>query len=220
MKNEKEKQKQNSVAVNIKPPNFQTAVFELVGTAPYVQQRFSEKARQQMEGIQIEGPTGKKGRKKQPKNFEQNFRDALYESAQGWHGIPASAFRNASISACRVVGFKMTHAKLGLFIIADGYDRHDRTPLVRIVKGQPFMHKGPVRLPTGVADIRARPMWEEGWEAKPKIKFDADMFTLEDVTNLLLRVGEQVGVGEGRPDSPRSAGMGWGTFRIKGKDEK
>ena len=215
MKNEKTEQKQSPVSVSIKAPNFQTVVFELVGTAPYVQHRFSEKARIQIEEIQIEGPAGKKGRKRKPKNFEQNFRDALHESTEGWHGIPAAAFRDASISACRLAGFKMTHAKLGLFIVADGYDREDHAPLVRIVKGKPFMHKSPVRLANGSADIRARPMWEEGWEAKPKINFDADMFTLEDVTNLLHRVGLQVGIGEGRPDSPKSAGCGWGTFRVK-----
>jgi hypothetical protein len=29
------------------------------------------------------------------------------------------------------------------------------------------------------------------------------------------RVGAQVGIGEGRPDSKNSTGMGWGTFEIK-----
>jgi hypothetical protein len=34
------------------------------------------------------------------------------------------------------------------------------------------------------------------------------------VTNLMQRVGLQVGIGEGRPDSRESAGLGWGTFAI------
>jgi hypothetical protein len=46
------------------------------------------------------------------------------------------------------------------------------------------------------------------------VVYDADQFTLEDVSNLLARAGMQVGIGEGRPDSKMSAGMGWGTFRI------
>ena len=37
----------------------------------------------------------------------------------------------------------------------------------------------------------------------------------QDVTNLLMRVGQQVGIGEGRPDSKNSAGMGWGTFNVE-----
>jgi hypothetical protein len=47
------------------------------------------------------------------------------------------------------------------------------------------------------------------------VRFDADQFTLRDIANLLLRAGMQVGVGEGRPDSKKSCGMGWGTFEIK-----
>ena len=47
-----------------------------------------------------------------------------------------------------------------------------------------------------------------------EIRWDADQFTLDDVTNLLSRVGLQVGIGEGRPDSKNSAGMGWGLFEI------
>jgi len=39
------------------------------------------------------------------------------------------------------------------------------------------------------------------------------------VTNLLARMGMQVGIGAGRPDSTDSAGMGWGTFRIAKTEE-
>ena len=70
-----------------------------------------------------------------------------------------------------------------------------------------------VRNATGVVDIRSRPMWDE-WEADVRIRFDADQFSLTDITNLLSRVGAQVGIGEGRPDSKSSAGMGWGMFRL------
>jgi hypothetical protein len=70
-----------------------------------------------------------------------------------------------------------------------------------------------VRNETGVVDLRVRPMWRE-WEAVVRINFDADQFTLTDITNLLQRVGMQVGLGEGRPDSRKSAGLGWGTFQL------
>jgi hypothetical protein len=71
-----------------------------------------------------------------------------------------------------------------------------------------------VRNATGVADIRVRPMWRE-WGANVRVKYDADQFTIQDVTNLMQRVGMQVGIGEGRPDSRDSAGLGWGTFRLE-----
>ena len=84
---------------------------------------------------------------------------------EGWDGIPATAFRNAMVSACRVAGFPMTRAKLSVFIEAAGYDRETFDPLVRITKGSPRYHEAPVRNSTGVVDLRARPLWEDGWEA-------------------------------------------------------
>ena len=71
-----------------------------------------------------------------------------------------------------------------------------------------------VRNESGVCDLRPRPMWRKGWEAVVRVRFDGDQFTLIDVANLLLRAGMQVGIGEGRPDSRNSCGMGWGLFRL------
>ena len=107
----------------------------------------------------------------------------------------------------------MTLAKLSSFVEADGFDREDGTPLVRIIGGDYRSVTHHVRNATGVVDIRSRPMWDE-WEADVRIRFDADQFSLTDITNLLSRVGAQVGIGEGRPDSKSSAGMGWGMFRL------
>jgi hypothetical protein len=109
----------------------------------------------------------------------------------------------------------MTRAKMSLFVAADGFDKLDGTPLVRITKGKPHYVEHAVRNATGVADIRARPMWDEGWEADVTLTWDSDQFTQADVANLLLRSGMQVGIGEGRPDSKNSAGMGWGLFQLK-----
>ena len=109
----------------------------------------------------------------------------------------------------------MTMAKLAVFVVPDDIDEIDGTPLVKL-DGEPEKVEHFVRNATGVADIRVRAMWRK-WSAKLKIRFDADMFALKDVTNLLARVGLQVGIGEGRPDGKASAGMGWGTFKIKGE---
>ena len=40
------------------------------------------------------------------------------------------------------------------------------------------------------------------------------MLTHADVVNLIARVGIQVGIGEGRPDSKMSAGLGYGLFEL------
>lgn len=206
--------------VTIKAPNFQNAEFTIIGTAPHVQNAFPQKAKEQMKAKQEAGTQSKKGKAREAKNFQECYEQSQHISKEGWNGIPASAFRAAMVSACRTVGFKMTIAKLGVFVLPDGFDRADGTPLVKITKGKPHYVEHSVRLETGVTDIRARAMWDEGWEALVRIRYDADLFTVEDITNLLMRVGIQVGVGEGRPDSKKSSGMGWGTFSIKNNGHK
>lgn len=47
------------------------------------------------------------------------------------------------------------------------------------------------------------------------VRFDADQFTVADVTNLMARVGLQCGIGEERPNSRDSTGMGYGLFEVK-----
>jgi hypothetical protein len=197
----------------ITAPKFNVIEFKIRGNAPYVQLRFGEKAREMMRAKQVAGSTGNKNKKKEGKDFDALYLDSMYESDEGWRGFPASSIRNAAISACRIVGFKMTLAKLGIWTIADGFDSKDGTALVKFTSGTPKHCEHPVRNATGVADLRVRAMWTE-WTADLRIRYDADMFGQSDIANLVARVGMQVGIGEGRPDSKASAGMGWGTFVI------
>ena len=199
----------------IKAPDIRTVAFNIRGTAPYVQARFSGKAMQAMMSKMAAGSVAAGKKVRNPRDFDEDYRNAMHVAAtDGWHGIPASAFRQAMISACRLVGFKMTLAKLSVFVLADGFDAVDGIPLIKL-EGKPERVDMAVRNATGVADIRVRPMWRE-WAAQVKVRYDADQFTAQDVANLMNRVGMQVGIGEGRPDSRESAGLGWGTFELVG----
>lgn len=200
--------------VTVSPPNFGEAHFRIVGTAPYMQARFTAKAMQAMRDKQVAGSTAAKGKKRDPRDFDADFEQAQHRSTEGWVGIPAAALRNACIDACRMAGFQMTRARMSVFVNADGLDAVDGSPLVRLIAGDPEKTELAVRNETGVVDIRARPMWRE-WAADVRLTFDADQFTATDVTNLLARAGLQVGIGEGRPFSKKSNGMGFGTFRIE-----
>lgn len=206
--------KKQTAAVTIKPPNITTVEFLIEGTTPYVQHKFSAKMRNAMRQKQEAGSTAKKGSKREPKDFDDVYKQAIHFSEEGWIGIPASSFRAAMISACRLVGYKMTLAKLSLFVVADGLDADEQTPLIRIMNGEPEKHESMVRVANGAPDITVRPLWRPGWQAVVRIQFDADQFTVDDVANLLSRVGMQVGIGEGRPDSKMSCGMGWGLFKL------
>ena len=205
-------------SVLISAPNLEQVRVKLVGTAPYMQARFSAKAMQAM-ADKMTGVT-KRGSSKarEARDFDDDYIQAQHISETGWIGIPASSIRAACISACRLVGFKMTLAKLSIFVIGEGLDKVDGLPLIRIY-GEPEQTRMATRNATGVADLRVRPMWRE-WYAYATINFDADQFSLQDVINLLNRAGAQVGLGEGRPDSKSSAGLGFGTFRVVSDDTK
>lgn len=200
--------------VQITAPKIHTAEFRIVGTAPYIQLRFSEKAINAMREKHEAGSQANKKKAKEARDFHQDFLQAqhLSDDKKPWNGIPASAFRNGMISACRLVGFKMVLAKLSVFILPDGFDKVDGVPLIKI-EGTPESHLMHARNATGVCDLRVRAkFWP--WSATVRVQYDADQFTSTDVANLMTRVGAQVGIGEGRPDSKMSAGMGWGTFKL------
>lgn len=207
------KKKTDDAAVTITPPRLEQATLTIVGTAPLVQLKFSEKARNEMLAKQRAGGTAAKT-KKSARDTDDDFMQAQHISEDGWNGIPATAFKAAMVDACRLVGMEMTRAKMALFVVPDGIDADDGTPLVRLIADAPEQHIASVRNATGVADVRVRPMWRR-WKANVTIRFDADVLTGEQVVNLLNRAGMQIGVGEGRPFSKKSVGMGWGTFEVE-----
>lgn len=199
--------------VTITPPDMRHLEITIKGTAPLVINKFSSKAKEMMMATQMAGSTAKSKKNREAKDFEDLYNGARHISTDGWDGIHAASFRNAAISACRAAGFVMTKAKLAIFVEPDGFDADDYTPLVRITEGEPHMVVSPCRNASGVIDLRPRPTYMP-WAANLRIRYDAGILTAEDVANLIQRVGLQVGIGEGRPDSKQSAGVGNGLFTI------
>lgn len=199
--------------IRIPPPNERLLHVRIEGTAPYVQLAFGAKARNTMLARQLDPTLRTKGRgQREAKNLDECYEEALHRSASGSYGIPAAGLRQGCIDACRLVSFKMTQARMSIFIEADDFDKQDGTPLIPIHgTPEPVIH--PVRNANGGADMRVRAMWRTWW-SEFRVRYDADQFKDEDVVNLLLRVGLQVGLGEGRPFSRKSGGMGWGTFTV------
>jgi hypothetical protein len=200
--------------VTIKPPNFKLATFRINGIAPLVIHRFSAKTKAQMKDKMETGKAAGNKKNREAKLTDDTYHEARYISAEGWDGFNASSIRAAMISACRLVGFKMTLAKLSVFVEADGVDAVEpQIPLIRII-GKPTKQEDMARVETGQPYVTVRAAYH-GWKAVVRIRYDADQFTETDVANLMARVGLQVGIGEGRPDSKNSAGMGWGMFTLE-----
>lgn len=205
-----------NVEIKISAPNIQQIRLRLDGNAPLMIAKFAQKSREMMKAKHEAGDTAKGKRAKAARDFEEDCRQARHISTEGWDGVYAGAFRAAMISACRTVGFKMTLAKLAISVVADGVDADDGTPLVRIY-GEHVTDVRHTRNATGVVDLRSRPRYDR-WHMFLTVEYDADMFTATDICNLLWRVGAQVGIGEGRPDSRASAGIGFGTFTCSAAD--
>lgn len=204
--------KVKNAKIEISPPNFESITLRMEGNAPLMTHKFSEKMRKQIEGKQTaKDATGKK---REPKDYAAEFNAARYISTKGWDGLPAAAIRAAMIAACRTIeGLTMVKAKGAFFIKADGRDVTDGSPLVRI-EGKAIHDTRPVRLESGVADLRNRPRYDD-WACEVTIEYDADTLSAKDVANLLARAGVHVGLCELRPQAPNSFGGDFGTFSVK-----
>jgi hypothetical protein len=201
--------------VVIQPPKFGVVELLIRGTAPLVIERFSKKG--ELMAKMAEGKSAGSKKVRDARDYEREAQDAKHVADEGWEGFHAGAIRAGMISACRLIGFKMTLAKMSVFVDADGLCSADGVPLVRIY-GQAETMTAHTRNATGVVDVRARPMYRQ-WASNLRVRYDADQFSATDVINLISRVGMQVGVGAGRPDSKSSVGCGWGTFEIVASDE-
>jgi len=199
--------------MTIKPARFGFASFEIKGLAPLVIHRFSAKTKKQMKDKMETGKAASSKKNREAKSTDSLYEESKYISREGWEGFHAGAIRNAMISACRLVGFKMTLAKMSIFVEADGWDKIEpQIPLVRIY-GDSSKQEDMARVETGQPYVTVRAAYYN-WSAKIKLRWDLDQFTIEDMANLLTRVGTQLGICEGRPDSKNSAGQGWGLFQV------
>jgi hypothetical protein len=204
--------------VQINAPNFKSAAFKIIGTAPLVIHRFSVKTKLGLAAKQEEGSSAKNRKQREPKDSDETYRESKYVSSQGWEGFHVGAIRSAMISACKLVGFPMTKAKLCVFVQEDGRDALEpQIPLVRIY-GKSIKQQDMARVETGQPYIVYRAAYHE-WYSVLRIFWDDDQFKVGDVSNLLMRVGMQVGICEGRHDSKKSVGCGWGTFKIESTKE-
>lgn len=203
------------MTLTITPPRMMRAVFTIVGRSPLMIAKFSSKAMQAIKEKHEAGSQAKSKKKREARDFNADVEAARHISHDGWDGIHAAAFRNGMIDACRLTDLKMTQARLAIFTIEDGYDRDDGVPLVKIQSNGGYESSiMPVRNASGTLDLRARPMWRDWW-MDVHLEFDADLMSLQDIGNLMQRVGLQVGIGEGRPYSSKGNGLGFGRFEIK-----
>jgi hypothetical protein len=178
----------------------------VVGTAPLIVHRFSEKAKQQM----LDKQQGKTRVKKAPKDPEADYQGAFYrlpeiEPGVPRYGFPATGFKAATIGAARYFdNVAMTTLRRALFFTGEGPDQ-----LVEI-KGEPKMREDVVRISAGSTDLRYRPQFDE-WTATINIIYVPSMLTPESLMSL-VDAGGMSGVGEWRPGKSDSGA--YGTYEV------
>ena len=174
------------------------------GITPIIPHRWSEKALKLMRDKQF----GEQVRaKRTPKNPQEEADGATYWLESGEPGMPATAFKAASVEACRFFdGVSMVETRRMLFVVGEGPDQ-----LVAI-KGDCTLREDTPRNSGGTADLRYRYQYFP-WSALLVVRFLPSQITPESVL-ALVDAGGRCGVGDWRPGSPKSNTGTYGTYRV------
>lgn len=181
----------------------QRMLVPIVGTAPLIVHRFSEKAKRQM----LDAMQGRKS-PKEPKDPEAEYQAAFYRlKGDSGYGFPAIAFKAATVSGARFYsGVTMTALKQFMFFSGDvGADGQ----MLVTIEGDPVMREDVVKIGRNGADLRYRPQFTE-WQATLDIVFVKSVITQGSVLSLVDAGGMGVGVGEWRPEKDGN----FGTYRV------
>lgn len=181
----------------------ETISVPIVGTAPLIMHRFSEKAKRQM----LDTAQGHQT-PKAPKDPDAEYQAAFYRLKDGRPGVPAVAFKLATIGAARFYGKAVTMTSLRQFLFFSGEPGADGQALVPI-EGDPEMREDVTRVGKGGPDLRYRPMFRE-WSTTLILTYVTASLTRSSLLSLIDAGGFGVGVCEWRPE--RSGDFG--TYRV------
>jgi hypothetical protein len=183
----------------------ETLLVPIVGTAPLIVHRFSEKAKRQMLDRQQSKSTPKT-----PRDPDAEYEAAFYRLNDGY-GFPVTAFKAATVSAARFYGkdVKMTELRQFIFMVGQ-IGKEDPQALVQIV-GEPEMREDVVRLGGygSSSETRYRPMFPE-WTTELEVTFVQSCISRSSVVSLIDAGGLGIGVGDWRPEKRGE----FGTYKI------
>jgi hypothetical protein len=182
----------------------ETIKVPIIGVTPLVTCRFSEKAKRQM----LDAAQGKQT-PKQPKDPQAEYEAAFYRLGGGGFGLPADAFKQATVGAARFYGKAVSMTSLKQFVFVHGELGDDGRALVAIVGSEPRMREDVVRVGRGGTDLRYRPEFHP-WKAILDVTYFTSVITRASVLSLIDAGGMAIGVGEWRPERDGT----FGTYRI------
>lgn len=187
------------VNVGIPKPNIKTVQFVVKGTRPLIYHKWQEKAKKQIRDKQQ-----KKVKSKDIRDSEQEYLDSFYYDASGNIAFPAINIKNSMVGATRFIDdIPMTVVRGAIFV------RGDVDGMIPVRYKEKIKREDMVRVMRGGADLRYRGQLND-WEMTIQVEFNANVFSADMVTNLLLTAGFSQGLGEWRPEKNGD----YGTFEI------
>jgi len=189
--------------VNIKRIAAETLQVPIVGTTPVIIHAWSAKAKRQM----LDAMQGRKT-PKEPKDPEAEYEAAFYRLKDGRPGMPALAFKSATVGGARFFGKQITMTALRQFCFFRGEPGLTGQQLVPL-EGEAVMREDVVTVGRGGSDLRYRPQFTE-WSAQLVVTYVTSMLTRDSLLSLIDAGGMGVGVGEWRPEKSGD----FGTYQI------
>lgn len=173
------------------------------GITPLITHNWSEKSKRMM----LEAQTTRTRARRDARDPVADYEAAFHRLPDGRPGMPSVAFKAAMCDAARFYdGITITALRTAIFVHGEG-----SSLLVPIV-GDVRMREDTVRNATGVADLRYRPeFWP--WSATLRVEFLPTMLDASSVLALVDASGRN-GIGDWRPNSPKSRTGTFGQFAV------
>jgi hypothetical protein len=184
----------------------------LIGTAPLICHKFSEKLRKMI----LDKHMGEASAGREKKDPTANYEAARYRLPDGTDGVPAGGVKAAIVDGFgKDAGVFVSKAKGGIRVQPDDAE----TNLVRILSPTvPRIREDVVRNESGVVDIRHRPEYWP-WAMKITVEFLPQIASQKQVLQAIARSGFTIGLCEWRPSSKQSKSGSYGTWRLATPEE-
>lgn len=186
-------------AIQIQRIDAETIEVPIVGTAPLISHRWSEKARRMM----LDAQQGRKN-PKEVRDPDEEYRQSLYRLPAGRedgaeYGFPVLGFKAATVGAARFFGKSVKMTELRQFMFMHGTLSADNRDMLVPIIGQPKMREDMVRIGMGSADLRYRGEFPD-WSATLLVTYVKTALSRDSIISLIDAGGMGVGVGEWRPE--------------------
>lgn len=225
--------KKKDQGIKIEKLELETIQLQIVGIRPLIVNAWDPKVQTEMISKQMKLPVkGAKQRERDPVAEFEASRYRIPEIDGGGDAVPAAAFKQCFVDACRHTGLTMTNT-VGAFHVRgievemppvvivnkDGEEIELGEKSMELIPiygygDKPTMRMDMVRLDGGgSADMRFRPQYKK-WFCYVPVQIAKGSMTSQQVADLANRAGFHCGICEWRPMSKKSKNGSYGMFRV------